>query len=94
MIHVHSRLYNWNKENVLQNMAEECYTQYGSTPITPAVARMTFSLFIVTSLKMDDCRFYTSRSKRFSSSPNHPDSLRGPQSLLFNGFYQWLLHWH
>jgi len=31
----------WNTENVvLQNMAEECYTQYGSTPITPAMGRM------------------------------------------------------
>jgi len=70
------------------------YTIWLHPKITPAMGRMTVSLFIVTSLKMDDCELYPSRSKRFSCSPNHPDSLWGPQSLLFNGFYQWLLQWH
>jgi len=52
-------------------------------------------LICMTRLWVGRCRVRRySRSKRFSSSPNHPDSLWAPQRLLFNGFYQWLLHWH
>jgi hypothetical protein len=62
------------------------YTIWLHQKITPAMGRKTVSLFIETSLNIDDCGFYPSRSKRFSSSPNHPDSLWAHKASFSVGF--------